>query len=149
MEIAIALAGPDDTPILIKLMQEYYAYDRIAFDEAASLSALRDLLAHQDLGRVWLVHLNDSPVGYAVLTFGYSLEFHGRDAFIDELYIQEPYRGRRIGTQTLRFVESAARSLGIRAIHLEVERDNEQAQRFYKSVGFTARDCFFLMSRPL
>jgi ribosomal protein S18 acetylase RimI-like enzyme len=149
MGITIALAGPDDIPILIRLMQEYYAHDHIAFDEAASLSALRDLLAQQDLGRVWLVHLNGSPIGYAVLTFGYSLEFHGRDAFIDELYIQEPYRGRGIGTQTLRFVESAARSLGIRAIHLEVERDNEQAQRFYESVGFTARDRFFLMSKPL
>jgi GNAT superfamily N-acetyltransferase len=40
-------------------------------------------------------------VGYIVLTFGYSLEYLGRDAFIDEFYLRESYRGRRWGRRTL------------------------------------------------
>ena len=42
-------------------------------------------------------------VGYLVLTLGYSLEYGGRDAFIDEVYIRSSYRGRGIGTAALTF----------------------------------------------
>jgi hypothetical protein len=38
-------------------------------------------------------------VGCVVLTLGYSLELLGRDAFIDEFYLREVYRGRGWGRQ--------------------------------------------------
>jgi GNAT superfamily N-acetyltransferase len=52
-----------------------------------------------------------------VLTLGYSLELLGRDAFIDEFYFRETYRGRGWGRQAIAFVEDAARSLGVNSIH--------------------------------
>jgi ribosomal protein S18 acetylase RimI-like enzyme len=142
-------AGPSDLPVLLELMQAYYAYDKLDFDEATALAALRDLLGDKSLGHIWLVCLDNLTIGYIVLTFGYSLEFGGRDAFIDELYVQEAYRGRGIGTKTLDLVESAARSIGIRALHLEVDRGNEGALRFYRTNGFQDRGRFHLMSKRL
>ncbi len=149
MEITIRPATLDDVSILIGFVQAYYVYDKILFDEAASRAALTDLLTHEQLGRVWLVCADRQPIGYAVLAFGYSLEYHGRDASLDELYLEESHRGQGIGTQVMHHLEAAARSLGIRAIHLEVERDNERAQRFYESLGFEARRRFFSMSKRL
>jgi ribosomal protein S18 acetylase RimI-like enzyme len=149
MEITIRRATLDDLSILVGFVQAYYAHDKIPFSETASRAALTDLLAHEHLGRVWLVYADDQPIGYAVLTFGYSLEFHGREAVLDELYLEAGYRGQGIGTQTMHHLESAAKTLGIGAIHLEVERDNEGAQRFYESLGFQARRRFFLMSKRL
>jgi hypothetical protein len=43
-------------------------------------------------------------MGYVGLTLGYSLEFEGRDAFIDELYFQEPFHGQGIGAKALAWV---------------------------------------------
>ena len=149
VQTAIRPAGLDDLPDLSVLMQEYYAYDELKFNKDSALSALRNLLADEALGRAWLIDRGERTLGYIVLTFGYSLEFGGRDAFIDELYIREPYRGCGIGTRSLELVESAARTMGIRALHLEVDRGNQGARRFYKNRGFTDRSRFHLLSKRL
>jgi ribosomal protein S18 acetylase RimI-like enzyme len=146
---AIASARPENIPVLIRLMQEYYAFDGVEFEQDNAVLALTTLLRNEGFGRVWLVWQDDLPVGYVVITFGYSLEFGGRDAFIDELYIQKPYRGLGIGTTILKRVESTLRALGIGALHLEVEGDNQRAQQFYAANGFEARQRFHLMSKRL
>jgi ribosomal protein S18 acetylase RimI-like enzyme len=86
----------------------------------------------------------ETPVGYVVLTFGYSLEFLGRDAFIDELYLREYYRGRGWGRKTLDFVEEQARTSDIRSIHLEVVRQNDTAKEVYRRTGYVDHDHFLM-----
>ena len=149
MESTFSSASLETIPDLLRLMQEYYVYDHLDFEEEVALSALRELLSNKSLGRIWVIRQDSVPIGYVVLTFGYSLEFGGRDAFLDELYIQESFRGQGIGAKALALVEAAARSTGIRAIHLEVERENRRAQRFYRSQGFEDREHFRLMSKRL
>ena len=46
-------------------------------------------------------------------------------------------------------VKVEARRLDIRALHLEVARDNQRARRLYASAGFAAREQYFLMSAPI
>ncbi|MBI1744245.1 GNAT family N-acetyltransferase [Candidatus Acetothermia bacterium] len=122
---------------LIWLMCELYKYDHTAFDPAAHRIALENLLKSDAYGKVWLIELEQEVIGYVVLVFGYSLEFHGRDAIIDELFIVEKYRRRGIGTRVLLFLEEVCRTNDVRALHLEVEHANTSAQAFYRKVGFT------------
>lgn len=117
-------------------MREYYAFDGHAFDEAKARSALLAFLRDTSLGRTWLILDGDSPVGYIVLTLGYSLEFLGRDAFIDEFFLRESHRSRGWGRKTMEFVEEHARSLGVRSLHLEVVRANSHALEVYRKLGF-------------
>src|SRR4051812_10583951 len=56
------------------------AFDGRRFDEAAQREAVLGLIDDESLGCVWLIEEGDETVGYVVLTLGYSLEFHGRDA---------------------------------------------------------------------
>jgi GNAT superfamily N-acetyltransferase len=142
-------AGVEDIPELLELMQAYYTFDGLEFDESIALGALEELLGDKALGQIWRISLGCLAIGYVVLTYGYSLEFGGRDAFIDELYIREPYRGRGIGTKALELIELAASSMGIRALHLEVDRGNQGARHFYGNKGFEDRDRFHLMSKRL
>lgn len=86
-------------------------------------------------------------VGYVVLTFSYSLEFHGRDAYVDEIYVREAHRGRGVGGQTLRFIEKVCRALGVQALHLEVDRDNTSARAVYETAGFEDRNNYLLTRR--
>ena len=87
-------------------------------------------------------------MGYVVLTLGYSLELLGRDAFIDEFYLRETYRGRGWGRQAIAFVEDAARALGVNSIHLEVTRPNFTAHQIYRKLGFEDRE-HHLMTKPI
>ena len=79
-----------------------------------------------------------------ILTIGYSIEYRGHDAFVDELYLRESYRGRGWGRAALAFVEQACRELEVRALHLEVERKNTAAQALYRKFGFENQDRYLL-----
>jgi diamine N-acetyltransferase len=140
------LKTPDisEVELILDLMQAYYDYDGIIFDRSKSGEALRELLLNDTHGKVWFIQEGGDTAGYLVLSFGFSLEFHGRYAFIDELYVLEKFRGRGIGSATLRLLEEEARRLGVKSLHLEVEDKNTAAQSFYSSLGYRSNSRFLM-----
>ena len=138
------LAGEGDAATLLRFMREYDAFDGHGFDEPKARVALIALLRDANLGRAWLILDGGGPVGYVVLCFGYSLEWLGRDAFVDEFYMLEEYRRRGWGRKTMEFLEEAARSAGVHTLHLEVVRQNEAALEVYHKLGFAEHDSKFL-----
>lgn len=133
-----------DTEILVQFIREYYYFDGHCFNESIVRTTLAKILKNSTLGRVWIIQQDGKAIGYIVLTFGYSLEYQGRDAFIDEFYIQESYRDRGIGSRAIQFIESACPALEIQAVHLEVERKNTAAQNFYRQVGFKDQERYLM-----
>ena len=144
MQPTLRLATESDADLLLEFMREYYAFDGHAFDPPKACTALLGLLRDPSLGRVWLISTGHEVAGYVVLTLGYSLEFLGRDAFLDEFYLRENHRGQGLGRKTLELVEEAARSLQVRAIHLEAVRRNQAAQHFYRKLGFKDREHYLM-----
>ena len=138
------LAVESDAELLLDFMRDYYAFDGHGYDRSKAHAALVPLLGNPNFGRAWIILDGETPVGYAVLCFGYSLEWLGRDAFVDELYLVEAYRGRGWGRRTMAFLEDAARKLGIRTLHLGVVKGNNTALHLYESVGFVRHDSMFL-----
>jgi ribosomal protein S18 acetylase RimI-like enzyme len=137
-------ATESDAATLLEFMQEYYTFDGHGFDKEKARAALTKLLREPGLGRVWLILDGEAPAGYVVVAFGYSLEWLGRDAFVDEFYLLPHYRGRGWGRKTMAFVEDAARSMGMTALHLEVVRQNTTALKVYRKLGFKDRESTFL-----
>ena len=128
MDPTFQAADRPDVDALLGLRRAFCHHEDMPFDEGAARTALDNLLADGSLGKVWLIYLDGAAAGYIVLTFGYSLEFDGREAFVDELYVEEPHRGKGLGGLALRLAEEACRALGVRALHLEVDRENLRAR---------------------
>lgn len=147
MDAAFRKAGLTDMTALAGLMEEYYAYDGHDFDRASVLATLSEFLADERFGMAWLIDADGGTIGYMVLCIGYSLEFGGRDAFVDEIYLKEAWRGQGLGRKALSFMVEEAGRLGIVALHLEVDRGNERARSLYRALGFEPRERFMLMSR--
>lgn len=140
MEPVFTLAGPSHAGLVIEMMEELYAVEHLRFDEAPARRALERLLGDRSLGRVYLIGPQGEAAGYVVLTFGFSLEFHGRDALVDELYVRQGHRSRGLGQASLRFLEEVCRGEGIAALHLEVDRVNTRAQALYRRAGYRDHD---------
>jgi len=145
------LAEEADLTVLLAMMRQLREEDcdtnQSAFDADAAGRAVVTLVTNSSLGQVWLVCVGEKVVGYLALTFGYSLEYGGRDAYVDELFIAPAHRRRGLGNRALAFAELVSSALGIRAIHLEVKRGNESARRLYTSVGFEDLGRRFLTKR--
>ncbi len=139
-------AAREDEQALLRMMRNLAEQEPGAyfFDEPAVCEVLRKFLASLDLGRAWIFCDGETPVGYIVLTFGYSFEYHGRDSFIDELYIEPQYRRQGIGKRAMQFVEERARELGVNAIHLEVDQGNHSAEELYRRAGFDDHSRFLM-----
>jgi diamine N-acetyltransferase len=129
-------ATDQDVDTLVSLCRELNEHDGTPFHEERHRPAIAELIAHPEWGRIFLIETEGEVAGYAVLALGFSLEFGGRDAFLDELFVRTPYRQRGLGTEAMNFVGKVAQSLGVRALHLEVERTNLSAQEFYRKLGF-------------
>lgn len=133
----LATAGLQDTADLLSLARAFHAEDDHPLSRAGK-TALCQLLADPSLGFAALLRRNGRPAGYAVVCFGFSIEWGGRDAFLDDLYIVPAARGAGVGTWMVECLSSEARQRGVKALHLEIMPGNP-AERLYVRAGFKDR----------
>lgn len=144
MTCNIRLAGSEDLELLLDLMGEFYVVEDMKFDVEVARRALGEILAHPSQGRLWIMESEGDTAGYLVLTFGFSLEYRGRDAFVDELYLRPAFRGRGFGGLAMELAERTCREERIQALHLEVDRKNAPARALYARSGFIDKDRLLL-----
>jgi diamine N-acetyltransferase len=129
----------------LDMMFRLYSEAGAAHGRERARRAAEGLMANPELGGVWLIHVSDErlsgePVGYLCVTLCYSLEFDGRFALLDELYLKEEWRGQGIGAQAIAFAAEWSRARGLAAIRLEVAHTNSRAIELYRREGFQAHD---------
>ncbi len=149
MSAALTLGAPDHLEKLVALVAAFHAEEGIEMSDEARRNGLGPLLDGIPHGAVYLIGPPRAPIGYIVITFGWSVEFGGLDAIIDELYIRPGVRGRGIASEALIALPRALAGAGLRAIHLEVARDNAAAIKLYRRAGFHERDKYMFMSKGL
>jgi GNAT superfamily N-acetyltransferase len=133
-------AGASEIDELLSLMREFYAGEKLPYDDQVLRRALGALWAEPIHGGVWIARDASEAVGYGVMCCGFSLEYRGRDAFVDELFVRQDWRDRGIGGRLLDAMETACREQGIAALHLEVDHDNPDGKRLYLRRGFVDHD---------
>jgi hypothetical protein len=95
MLLSFRTCTPRDYRVLLRFIREFYRSDRIRFNAAATGPALRKLLRDASLGKAFLLEAGKKPVGYAILTYNYDLEYGGVEGMLTDLYvIKESARSR-------------------------------------------------------
>jgi ribosomal protein S18 acetylase RimI-like enzyme len=135
--VSLRPATLDDLAELLPRTRALNAHEGIAIDPPVLEAALGRLLRDPSLGGVWLIERGRAAIGYAIVTFGYDLEFGGRDAYLTELWIDPPARGNGAGRAALALLDPELRARGVQALHLQVRPDNP-ALRLYQRSGFVA-----------
>jgi GNAT superfamily N-acetyltransferase len=136
-------AGLADSADLVRLACDFHVEDGHPLRDQgiAALSAM--LEPDSDWGRVYVVEAAGVIVGYAVLCFGYTVEYGGRDAFLDDIYIVPAARGQGYGNRLYAALESDAVACGCRALHLELMPKNPM-MRWYQALGYADRGSIML-----
>lgn len=137
MATNIRPATLDDVPRLLGLMVDFNAFESIPYDPAKVGPALRTLIGDPGLGFVRVAEGEGEIFGYVVVTFGFDLEFAGRDAFVTELFVDAPHRRGGHARSLLADAERHARAAGVRALHLVVRHENPNAIALYQERGFS------------
>ena len=117
------------------MMEDFNAGEHIPWERSRFEHALMPLLEDDRLGLVAFGAASEAA-GYAVVTWGYDLEFAGRDAFLTELYVRPAVRRGGWGAGLLAWTEAEARRAGAGAIHLMLLHDNAAARSLYQRRGY-------------
>ncbi|MGB2635592.1 MAG: GNAT family N-acetyltransferase [Candidatus Acidiferrum sp.] len=149
MPISIERTTATDLDTVLLLMSHMQADDPWSepFDLTMVRRNLAELLDNSLYGLVYLVRDQQAAIGYLVVCFDFSLEYRGKGAWIDELFVESSHRGQGIGTQLLDLAESASRESGAEFLHLEVTHGN-RANELYRRRGFVDHNRY-LMTKPL
>jgi ribosomal protein S18 acetylase RimI-like enzyme len=146
---SLHLATPEDLPKLLPLVAAFHDHQGFGTSSEHQRDAIAPLLEGSPHGAVWLIGPRRAPVGYVAVSFGWSIEFGGLDAVIDELYVRSAVRKRGMGGEALNSLAKALKEGGIRALHLEARKTDDTLQKFYARARFQTRDGYALMSRVL
>jgi ribosomal protein S18 acetylase RimI-like enzyme len=133
-----------DMAELMAMMLSFYAELGEPFDATRTERVLRALLEDASHGAVWVSRTEERAVGYLVVTHGYSLEFGGRLAVVDEVYTVPELRGQGLGARALALAEEHGRRQGFSALRLEVHHENRRALALYERHGYEAHDRYLM-----
>jgi len=147
-QLSVRAAVLGDVPRLCRMLEAFNRLEQIEWDEAVGAPALRRLIDDASLGFVGMVEIDSLAAGYFIVTWGFDLEWGGRDSFLTDLYLEPEARGAGIGARVLASIEEVARAGGAAALHLMVRPENEPAVRLYHRAGFRSPPRT-LLSKPL
>ncbi len=97
---------------------------KITFDE---------FMRSDDYVWCYIFEVDGVPCGFAMLSRTFSQEAGGISVTVEEIYIEEEYRNRGLGTQ---FFEYMKENIDAARYRIEVELENEKAKRLYERMGF-------------
>ena len=145
--VTIRRATLSDLERIIPLCIDYCAADSREVNEPMIRSGLAGLLDSDENGFILIAcDEHNSPIGYAAVSTGWSLEVGGADYILDEIFIQQ--WGEGIGRQLIAAAEDRCAELGVRRIFLETEGPNVRARSLYARLGFVEDDSVW-MSKDL
>lgn len=122
----------------------YFEMSKSFYESAASVEhvnpnhcqdSFKMIIHHSPYIRGLMIEYGREVVGYALLGFYWCNELDSIIVLIDELFIEEKHRGKKIGTYFFKELEKLY-SLDEYSFQLEVNPKNERVFSLYKKMGY-------------
>jgi GNAT superfamily N-acetyltransferase len=137
--IAIRPAGPDDVALILQLIRELAAYERLLGEVEVTETALRKTLfpagGAPPSAHVLIGEMGSAPAGFAVYLFNYSTFLGKPGIYLEDLFVRPGSRGKGLGTALLLHLVALARERACGRMEWAVLNWNQPAIDFYKRLG--------------
>jgi GNAT superfamily N-acetyltransferase len=135
-EPTIRQAVASDGPAFVALVRGLAEFERLEPpDDAAAARLLEHAFGPRPRYELRVAELGGELVGYAAFFETYSTFRANPSVFLEDLFVRQDARGRRIGASLLACVARLAVERGCGRLEWSVLDWNEGAQRFYRSLG--------------
>jgi GNAT superfamily N-acetyltransferase len=134
--ITLRAATVADVPEILRCIQGLAEYERLAHECIATEALLREsLFGDAPAAAVVLARAGDETVGFALWFRSYSTFLARPGIHLEDLFVFPAWRGRGVGRRLLGFLAETALARGYGRLEWAVLDWNEDAIRFYTSVG--------------
>lgn len=131
----------NDTLLILSFIKKLAEYEKLAHEVIATEEDIREsLFGDKPKAFCVLAEVDHKPVGFALCFYNYST-FQGKAGiYIEDLYVEEEYRGRGIGKGFFKFIAQKAKEENCGRIQWWVLDWNEPSIEFYKKMGAKMMD---------
>jgi GNAT superfamily N-acetyltransferase len=143
---SINSATATDVPILLALIRELAEFEHLAHDLKVTASSLREaLFGEHPVAGALLARVDGQAAGYAVYYRTFSTFVGRAGIFLDDLYVRPEFRKRGLGRALLKQAAAVDFEVGGGRFEWIALRWNENAFRFYRSLGAKIMDEWALL----
>ena len=139
--LKITPAARSDVSIILDLIKELAAYEKLAHEVVATEEILEEsLFGNRSYAEVVIASYDNQPVGYALYFHSFST-FAGRPGlYLEDVYVRPTMRGKGIGKALLVHLARLAVERKCGRFEWSVLNWNEPSIGFYKSIGAVPMD---------
>jgi GNAT superfamily N-acetyltransferase len=127
-------AEPRDVVGIHALIRELAEYEKCGDCVTNTIEDLHCHLFEDQICRALVIEHNQAIIGFALYYVSYST-WKGKCIYLEDLYVQDKYRGSGYGLQLFNAVKEVARLGGYKRLDWQVLDWNEPAIEFYKRQG--------------
>ncbi|WP_075365583.1 GNAT family N-acetyltransferase [Desulfosporosinus metallidurans] len=137
LNYCIRRANYPDISCMIRLLRILFSIETdFEVDESTQQSGLEMMLCNYTERCIMVAELNQQIVGMCTAQILVSTAEGGMVALIEDLVVEDAYRGQGIGKALLLSIESWAIARGVRRLQLLADRNNTLALDFYKKMNW-------------
>ncbi len=136
MQVLIRKIQEKDRETLIDMMQEFYSSPAVYTNGSREIfsSSISACVNNSPYLEGFAFEWDNRIIGYGMVAKSFSTEFGKPCYWIEDIYIIEEFRNKKIGKKFFDFIFDKYKD-GI--FRLEVEKENEHAVKLYESCGFS------------
>lgn len=141
MKIVFRYFKPDDRAEFFRMVKKFYAPPAVLHfpSDEVMLSCFDASLENPEHIKGIMFEADGAVAGYAIVSMKFETEVGGMAAWIEELYVDDEFRGLGIGSEFFSFLKDELNGK-IKRIRLEVGDENDGAKRLYERLGFEPLD---------
>ena len=141
MIVKVTMDNVDEVLPLIKEYQAFYGVKNI--DEQKNKIFFSQFAQSSDKGMLHMYKLDDTCIGFTTLYRTFSSTRAEEVAVLNDLYIKKEYRAKGYGKALIENAFNIAKEEGFSRVQWLTAKDNETAQKLYKSLGATQSSWYF------
>ncbi|MBE0700688.1 MAG: GNAT family N-acetyltransferase [Acholeplasmataceae bacterium] len=140
----IRTTNENDVSLILSYIRKLAIYEKMEEQVIATVEGLRKTLFDQKYAEVLLAYESNQPVGFALFFHNYST-FQGKpNLFLEDLFIDEAYRGKGYGKLMFACLAKIAVKRGCSRLDWCCLNWNESALQFYQNLGGKHLNTWFL-----
>ncbi len=141
MGFSIRKTQPDDIPDVVMLIHEFAVFEELSDHCAVTEESLHNAIFGPETTVEGLIALDDDKaIGYALFYPNFSSFSGQRGMYLEDIYINDRYRGSGLGLAMIKEIAKLAASRGFERIDFMVLDWNSPAINFYRKHGAVSND---------
>jgi GNAT superfamily N-acetyltransferase len=134
LDVEVRAATPNDVPVLLSFIQKMGAFEKLPVSTTEA-DLHESLFGDNPPTRALVITVDGVPAGYATYFFTFASMTGRRGLWLDDIFIDEAFRGKGIGRAFMAFMKELAKKNNCARFEWMVVDWNEPAIHFYKSLG--------------